>query len=107
MKRLALVLIVLFTATSLLAGGGKSCDAKHAKSVELTGTLARTGDGDEAKTVFRVADTGERYTVCEKTKRSVLNLSSDPNSNLRIKGKVVACGDGGGEELVIESAKKI
>jgi hypothetical protein len=106
MKRLALVLIVLLTATSLLAGGaGKSCDTKHTKSVELTGTLARTGDGDDAKTVFRVADTGASYTVCEKTKRSVLDLSSDPNANLRIKGKVVSCGDG--EELVIETAKKI
>ncbi len=105
MKRMAMVLIVLFTAASLFAGG-KECDMKKhaAKSVELTGTLLRTGDGDEAKTVFRVAGSDQSYTVCEKTKSSVLKLSND-GATLHIKGKVVSCGEG--EELMIESAKKI
>jgi hypothetical protein len=107
MKRLALTLIVLFTAVTLFAGG-KECDMKahKAKSVELTGTLLRTGDGDEAKTVFRVANSDQSYTVCEKTKASILKLSSD-GSTLRVKGKVMNCGDSHGEELIIESAQKI
>jgi hypothetical protein len=105
MKRLAIVLIVLFTAATLFAGG-KECDMKKhaAKSVELTGTLAHIGTGDDAKTVFRVANSGQSYTVCEKTKSSVLKLSND-GSTLRVKGKVMSCGDG--EELMIESAKKM
>ena len=105
MKRLALTLIALFLATNLFAGG-KECDMKNhsAKKVTLTGTLSRTGDGDAAKTVFRVADSDQSYTVCEKTKASILKLSNDA-SNLKIKGKVVSCGEG--EELVIESAQKI
>jgi len=104
MKRLALVLIVLFVATSLFAGDGKSCDAnKHAKSVQLTGTIVTTGDGDDAKTVFRLAD-GKSYTVCNETKASILDLGKS-SANVRIKGKVVNCS--GGEELVIESAQKI
>lgn len=104
MKRLTIALIVLFTATTLLAGGGgKSCDIKSSKSVELTGTLAKVGDGDETKTVFRVANSDQSYTVCEKSKSSALKLND--GSTIRVKGKVVACGDG--EELMIESAKKI
>jgi hypothetical protein len=103
MKRLVMVLIVLFTAASLFAGG-KECNInRNAKSVELTGTLASIGAGDEAKTVFRVANTSQSYTVCEKTKASVLKLSN--SGTLQIKGKLVSCGDG--EELVIEQAKKI
>ena len=94
MKRLAMVLIVLFTAASLFAGG-KECNIKSAKSVELTGTLADN--------VFRVADSDQSYKVCEKTKQSVLKLSN--SGTLQIKGKVVSCDEG--EELVIESAKKI
>lgn len=105
MKRIAMVLIVLFAAVSLFAGGGKECKKTDAKNVELTGTLSRSGSGDEARTVFRVADGGKSYTVCEKTKSNVLKLSNDANSTLRVKGKVVNCGEG--EELVIESAKKI
>ena len=105
MKRLAMVLIVLFVATSLVAGEGKSCDAnKHAKSVQLTGTLVTTGDGDDAKTVFRLADSDKSYTVCNETKSSILTLGKS-SANVRIKGKVVNCS--GGEELVIESAQKI
>ena len=96
MKRLAMVLIVLFTAASLFAGG-KECNAKSAKSVELIGTLANN--------VFRVANSDKSYTVCEKTKASVLKLSN--SGTLQIKGKLVNCGEGDGEELVIESARKI
>ena len=94
MKRLAMVLIVLFTAASLFAGG-KECNIKNTKSVELTGTLAEN--------VFRVNDSDQSYKVCEKTKQSVLKLSN--SGTLQIKGKLVSCGDG--EELMIESAKKI
>jgi len=105
MKRLALTLILLFTTATLFAGG-KECDMKNhqAKSVTLTGTLVRTGDGDAAKTIFRVANSDESYTVCEKTKASILQMSNDA-STLRVKGKVVSCS--GHEELVIESAQKI
>ena len=80
--------------------------AHAAKSVELTGTLVRTGDGDTAKTVFRVADSDQSYTVCEKTKSSILKLSNG-GSTLHIKGKVVSCDESEGEELMIESAKKM
>lgn len=101
MKRLIMVLVVLFTAATLFAGG-KECDInKSAKKVELTGTITSVGSGDEAKTVFRVADTDQSYTVCEKTKASVLKLSGA----VHIKGKLVSCGEG--QELVIDEAKKI
>ncbi len=102
MKRMAMVLIVLFTAASLFAGG-QECKMKGqaAKSVELNGTLTRSGDA----TVFRVADSSQSYTVCEKTKSSILSLKD--SGALHIKGKVVSCSEGHGEELVIESAKKI
>ena len=105
MKRLALVLIVLFTTATLFAGG-KECDMKKhaAKKVELTGTLSQIGTGDDAKTIFRVANSDQSYTVCEKTKASVLKLSNS-GSTLQVKGKVMSCGDG--EELMIESAKKM
>lgn len=96
MKRLAMVLIVLFTAASLFAGG-KECNIKNTKNVELTGTLADN--------VFRVANSDESYTVCEKTKKSVLKLSN--SGTLQIKGKLVSCGEGEGQELMIESARKI
>jgi len=103
MKRLIMVLIALFTAATLFAGG-KECDInKSAKKVELTGTLASVGSGDEAKTVFRVADSDESYTVCEKTKASVLKLTN--SGALRVKGKVVSCGEG--RELIIDEASKI
>ena len=103
MKRLIMVLVVLFTAATLFAGG-KECDInKSAKKVELTGTLASVGSGDEAKTVFRVADSNDSYTVCEKTKASVLRLTN--SGSVRVKGKLVSCGEG--QELVIDEAKKI
>lgn len=106
MKRFAMVLIILLTATSLLAGG-KNCDAKKhaAKSVELTGTLVRSGSGEGARTIFRVANGDRSYTVCEQTKASVLGLTSDRNATYRVKGTIVSCGEG--EELLIESAKKV
>ena len=103
MKRLIVVLIVLFTAATVFAGG-KECDInKSAKKVELTGTLASVGSGDEAKTVFRVSNSDESYTVCEKTKASVLKLTN--SGTLRVKGTVVSCGEG--QELVIDQANKI
>jgi hypothetical protein len=102
MKRLIMVLIALFTAATLFAGG-KECNIKDAKTVELTGTIASIGSGDEAKTVFRVADTDQSYTVCEKTKASVLQLSN--SGAVRVKGKLVSCGEG--QELVISEAKRI
>jgi hypothetical protein len=103
MKRLIMALVVLFTAATLFAGG-KECDAaKHAKSVELSGTIATVGTGDAAKTVFRVAGSDQTYTVCEKTKASILKLSN--SGAVHIKGKIVSCTEG--QELVIEQASKI
>ena len=104
MKRLIMGLIALFTAASLFAGG-KECDIskKNVKNVSLTGTLASVGTGDEAKTIFRVADSDESYTVCEKTKSSVLKLTN--TGKVQVKGKVVSCGEG--QELMIDEAKKI
>jgi hypothetical protein len=99
-----MILIVLFTAATLFAGG-KECNvaAKNAKNVSLTGTLATVGTGDAATTVFRVADSDQSYTVCEKTKSSVLKLTN--SGKLQVKGKLVSCGEG--QELVIDEAKKI
>jgi len=102
MKRLIMVLVALFTAATLFAGG-KECNIKNTKSVELTGTIASVGSGDEAKTVFRVANSDQSYTVCEKTRASVLKLSN--SGAVRVKGKLVSCGEG--QELVIDEAKKI
>lgn len=105
MKRTAILLIVLFVATSLFAGG-KECNLKtSAKNVELTGTLAKVGSGDELKTVFRVANSSDAYTVCHKSKASALKLGEGENTTLRVTGKLVSCEDG--QSLVIESAKKI
>jgi hypothetical protein len=103
MKRMAMVLIVLFTAASLFAGG-HACDMKAhaAKAVELDGTLVPGSDGTHPA-VFRVANSDQSYNVCEKTKSSILKLSG----NVHIKGKVATCSEGHGEELMIESAKKI
>jgi len=108
MKRIVLTLVLVFTAASLFAGG-KECDMKAhaAKSVELTGTLVRVTTGDHATTVFRVANSDQSYTVCEKTKSAVLNLGNEGRTTLRIKGNVVNCTEGKGEELVITEAKKI
>src|SRR5262245_34457700 len=100
MKRTAMILIALFTAATLFAGG-KECDMKApaAKSVELNGTPSRDGE----TTVFRVTDSDQTYTVCEKS--SILKLKDA--GTLHIKGKVVSCSESHGEELMIESASKI
>jgi len=104
MKRTAMILVVLIAAVSLYAGG-KECNLKTSgKSVELTGTIARA-DGDHARSVFHVANSDQSYTVCEKTKASLLKLGADGNTTLRVKGKIVSCGEG--EELLIEQASKI
>jgi len=103
MKRLILVLIVVFAAGSLLAGEGKSCDTHKTKSVKLTGTLAAGPDGTQ---VFRVAESDKSYTVCHKTKAELTKLGAD-GATLQVTGKVVSCDEAEGEELVIESAKKV
>lgn len=104
MKRLAVILIVLFIASTVFAGG-KECEMRAAKSVELTGTLAKSTDG--ATTVFRVANSDKSYVICHQTKASVLKLGSDANTTLQIKGKLVSCDESKGEELVITEAKKV
>ena len=105
MKRLVILLVVLFTATTLFAGG-KECNLKSAKSVELTGTVAKVGSGDEAKTVFRTAN-GKSYTVCHESKADVLGISNDGASSVTVKGKLVNCGEEGGETLVVAEAKRV
>ena len=102
MKRLILVLIVVFAAGSLLAGEGKSCDAHKAKSVKLTGTVTTDGDAK----VFRVADSNKSYAICHKTKADLAKLGAD-GATIEVTGKIVACDEAEGEELVIETAKKI
>lgn len=104
MKRLILILIVVLAAGSLFAGDGKSCDVNHkAKSVKLTGTLA-AGAGDTQ--VFRVANSDKSYTICHKSKADVAKLGAD-GSQLQVTGKIVSCDEAEGEELVIETARKI
>ena len=104
MKRLIMVLIVVFTAGSLLAGEGKSCDVKKSgKTVQLTGTLASDADGNK---VFRVANSDKSYTVCHKTASNVARLGAN-GATIEVKGKLVSCDEAAGEELVIETAKKI
>lgn len=103
MKRLVLILIVVFTAGTLLAGEGKSCDVNKkasAKTVELTGTLE---DGGK---IFRVANSNQSYTVCHKSVSDAARLGAG-GASISIKGKVVACDEADGEELVIVSAKKV
>lgn len=102
MKRLVLILIVLFAATSLFAGDGKSCDTTKTKAVKLTGTISSVGDAK----VFRVANSDKSYTICHKTKSAVSDLGAD-GATLQVTGKIVACDEAEGEELVIETAKKI
>jgi uncharacterized protein YdeI (BOF family) len=103
MKRLVLILIVVLAAGTMLAGEGKSCDVnKNTKSVELTGTLAWEGDN----TVFHVANSSQTYTVCHKTAAKFTKLAKD-GGTVAIKGKLVSCDEAEGQELVIESAKKV
>lgn len=104
MKRLILTLIVVLTAGSLFAGDGKSCDVNHkAKSVSLTGTIA---SGANDTTVFRVANSDKTYTICHKSKANVSKLGAN-GATLQVTGKVVSCDEAEGDELVIETAKKI
>ena len=105
MKRLILILIVVFAAGSLLAGEGKSCDRNHkakAKTVQLTGTVASGGE----HAVFRVADSDKSYTICHKSKADLAKLGAD-GATIQVTGKLVSCNEAKGEELVIETAKKI
>jgi hypothetical protein len=101
MKRLVLTLVLVFTTASLFAGG-KECNINKTaqKSVELTGTLSHAAGSDA--TIFRVANSTDIYTVCEK---STADLSKLSDANVRVKGKLVSCG--GKQELMIENAKKI
>ncbi|HWW60344.1 MAG TPA: hypothetical protein VN181_03160 [Thermoanaerobaculia bacterium] len=99
MKRIAMTLVILLCAASLFAGG-KECRMKEGKSVELNGTITHS----DSKTVFRVANSDQTYTVCEQTKSSVLKLATDGTA-VHVTGRVVSCGSG--EELLIENAKKI
>ena len=105
MKKLALFLIVLLTAASLFAGEGKSCDMhkSSAKTVELNGTIVTDADGGH---VFKVANSDQSYTICHMTADDVLKLG-ESGATLAVKGKVMKCDETKGEELVIESAKKI
>ena len=104
MKRLILVLVVLLAATSLFAGDGKSCDANHkAKSVSLTGTVAA---GANDTTVFRVANSDKSYTICHKSKANVAKLGAQ-GATLQVTGKIVSCDEAEGEELVVETVKKM
>ena len=103
MKRLIPIVLVVFAAGSLLAGEGKSCDTHKTKSVKLTGTLAIGADGAK---IFRVSNSDKSYTLCHKTKAEVAKLGAD-GATLQVTGKIVACDEAEGEELVIETAKKI
>ena len=105
MKRLPLILmlILVFTATAAFAGGGKSCDASKVKSVSLTGTIATNADGAK---IFRVADSNKTLTICHKTSAKVLEQAAN-GATVQVKGKVVSCDEADGEELVIETAKRV
>ncbi len=103
MKRLPLILILVFTATTLLAGNGKSCDVNKTKSVSLTGTIATNADGTK---IFRVADSNKTLAICHKTASKVLEQGAN-GATVQVKGKVVSCDEADGEELVIETAKRV
>ena len=96
-KRLVIALVLVVLALPTFAGG-KSCEMKSGKSVELNGTLTHDN-------VFHVANAAQTYKVCEKTKESVLKLGNDGKDTLHVKGKIVSCGEG--EELLIDAANKI
>lgn len=106
MKRLALVLVMLFVAATVYAGGA-NCDMKAAKtkSVELTGKVI-CSDGDCEKAVFRVSDSDKSYDVCHKSKAALKSLGEN-GAVVRVKGKLVNCSDSEKTELVIEEAKSI
>jgi phosphatidylserine decarboxylase len=104
MKRLPLilVLILVFAATSAFAGG-KSCELSKAKSVSLTGTIATDSEGHK---IFRVADSTKTLTICHQTSSKILEQGAN-GATVQVKGKVVSCDEAEGEELVIESAKRV
>ena len=105
MKRTVLMLVVLFAATTLFAGG-KECETKHAKkSVQLTGTILKVAAEDGDKYYFRVGNDGEKYSICDKSKVSAVKLAKEGNATLSIKGQLVSCTDG--QELMIEEVKKV
>jgi hypothetical protein len=102
MKKIVLILIVLLLATSAFAGGGKSCDRNAAaKNVKLTGVIECAGD-DCAKAQLVVDD--QKYTICDK---SEVELTSLNGARVTVSGKLVNCGEGDQQELVIQSAAKI
>lgn len=105
MKRLVMVLAVLFIASTVFAGGGANCDINKAKKVELTGKVV-CSDGDCSKAVFRVADSETSYDVCLKSKAAVKKLGAE-GSTVRVTGKLVNCSDSDKTELVIEDVKSI
>ena len=102
MKRLPLILILVFVAGTLLAGDGKSCGTQATKTVQLTGTVATT----DGATIFRVANSDKSYTICHKSKANVAKLGAD-GATLEVTGKIVSCDEAEGEELVVTSAKKV
>jgi RNase P/RNase MRP subunit p29 len=108
MKRLVLVLALVFVAATLSAGDGKHCDVNKkasAKAVELTGTVV-CADGDCEKATFRVSNSDESYDVCHKSKASLKTLGSE-GKVVRVKGKLVSCSEGEGTELMIESVNRV
>lgn len=108
MKKLVLVLALVFVAATLYAGDGANCDMKKAskaKSVELTGKVVWVG-GEQSKAVFKVADSDKSYDVCTESKVTGKSLAKD-GAIVRVKGKLVSCGEAAGQELMIESAKSI
>lgn len=108
MKRLALVLALVFVAATLYAGDGAHCNVNKkasTKTVELKGKVV-CADGDCSKAVFRVADSDRSYDVCHKSKAALKSLGDSGNVVL-VKGKLVNCSDSEATELVIEEAKSI
>jgi RNase P/RNase MRP subunit p29 len=108
MKRLVMVLVVVFVATTLSAGGGKHCDVSKkasAKAVELTGTVV-CADGDCEKATFKVADSDTTYDVCHKSKAALKTLGGE-GKVVKVKGKLISCDESEGTELMIESAQRI
>ena len=103
MKRTVLLFLVLFAATSLFAGG-KECEARAKKNVELTGTLLKASSETGDQYYFRASD-GSKLAVCHKSKAAALKFASEPNTTLRVKGAVVTCGEK--QELMIEEARKV
>jgi hypothetical protein len=99
MKKLILLVVMLLVAGALHAGEGKSCDRNQAaKAVQLTGTI----DVQDGAQIFRVADSNESYSICDKSKAKLTNLNG---AKVRVSGKLVTCDEG--RELMIEKAAKI